>query len=171
MTALSTAHAPLRLARRGPSIGASSAGETLNAAEAALDRAVGALFAKQRPDGHWCAELEGDSILSSEYLLMKWILGQEAAPAASQDDLRRQRKSAVYLRMLQREDGTWGQYPGSPPDLSATVKAYFALKLMGDDRDAPHMARARARVLELGGAEKLRKMGKNVISLVAFEGH
>lgn len=45
-----------------------------------LVRAVGALKSLQKRDGHWCAELEGDSILQSEYLLMKWILGQEAQP-------------------------------------------------------------------------------------------
>ena len=60
---------------------------------------------------------------------------------------------AAYLRSQQRQDGTWGQYPGSGPDISATVKAYQVLKLMGDDPDAPHMARARRVVRELGGAE------------------
>ncbi len=120
-----------------------------------LDRAVEALFAKQHEDGHWCAELEGDSILNSEYLLMKVILGQHTAPAASPRDLERFRKMCVYLRWLQREDGTWGQYPGSPPDLSATVKAYFALKIFGDDANAAHMRRGHDAIRELGGAEKI----------------
>lgn len=124
-------------------------------ARRALDRAVDALFEKQHPDGHWCAELEGDSILNSEYLLMKAILGQDAPPHASAEDQRRFAKMGVYLRMLQRDDGTWGQYPGSPPDLSACVKAYFALKLLGDQPGAPHMRRARERILALGGAEKI----------------
>ncbi|HBS28156.1 MAG TPA: hypothetical protein DEB06_01605, partial [Phycisphaerales bacterium] len=122
-------------------------------ARASLGSAIDALFAKQHPDAHWCAELEGDSILNSEYLLMKFILGQEAAPQATPDDLRRFTKMGAYLRMLQREDGVWGQYPGSPPDLSACVKSYFALKLLGDSVDAPHMRRARERILALGGAE------------------
>jgi squalene-hopene/tetraprenyl-beta-curcumene cyclase len=60
---------------------------------------------------------------------------------------------ANYLRGLQREDGGWGQFPGSGVDLSATVKAYLALKLMGDDPGASHMARARRVVLRHGGAE------------------
>ena len=47
-----------------------------------LERAILALKSLQKPDGHWCGELEGDSILQSEYLLMKWILGQEAQPLA-----------------------------------------------------------------------------------------
>lgn len=120
-------------------------------ARASLGRALEALFQKQHADGHWCAELEGDSILNSEYLLMKAILGQHRAP----DDADRFRRMCNYLRMLQRDDGTWGQYPGSPPDLSATVKAYFALKLFGEDRDALHMVRARQSVLALGGAENI----------------
>ena len=57
--------------------------------------------------------------------------------------------------MLQREDGTWGQYPNSAPDISACVKSYLALKLLGDHRDMPHMIKARKRILELGGAEKI----------------
>jgi len=111
--------------------------------------AIAALFRKQHADGHWCAELEGDSILSSEYLLMKAILGQHELPE-EQDRLRR---IVRYLHILQRPDGTWGQYPGSPPDLSACVKAYFALKLFGHSPDAPHMRLARERILELGGAD------------------
>jgi squalene-hopene/tetraprenyl-beta-curcumene cyclase len=120
------------------------------------DRALEALFRKQHADGHWCAELEGDSILNTEYLLMKVILGQHEAPEATPEDLERFRKMLVYVRDLQQEDGTWRMYPGARSvDLSATVKAYFVLKLFGDDPDAPHMRRARERVLELGGAERI----------------
>ncbi|MHC4141205.1 MAG: squalene--hopene cyclase [Planctomycetota bacterium] len=60
---------------------------------------------------------------------------------------------AQYLRSLQRDDGGWGQYPGSGIDLSATVKAYAALKLMGDDPNDEHMVRARRTILDRGGAE------------------
>jgi squalene-hopene/tetraprenyl-beta-curcumene cyclase len=128
---------------------------TLERLQASARAAVGALSSLQRPDGHWCAELEGDSILQSEYILMKWILRQERAPLADGrggwDLLQR---LASQLRAQQRPDGGWGQYPGSGIDVSATVKGYLCLKLMGDDPSAPHMARARERVLELGGAEK-----------------
>lgn len=124
-------------------------------AKASLRAGIGALFATQNPDGHWCAELEGDSILNTEYLLMKVILGQHRAPEATPDDLRRFDKMAAYVRALQRADGTWGQYPGAPPDLSACVKAYFTLKLWGDDPDAPHMQSAREAIRILGGAERI----------------
>jgi len=128
--------------------------ETLDRLERSVRAAVEALASLQRTDGHWCAELEGDSILQSEYMLMKWILGQERAPLAdgrSGWDL--MCRLAAQLRMQQRTDGGWGQYPGSGIDVSATVKGYFCLKLMGDDPQAPHMQKARDRVHELGGAE------------------
>jgi squalene-hopene/tetraprenyl-beta-curcumene cyclase len=122
-------------------------------AQAVLDKAVQQLLDQQDDSGYWCAELEGDSILQSEYILLKWIIEQEDDP--------RLPKIANYLRRQQRTtDGAWVQYPGAKPDLSATVKAYFALKLVGDDIDAPHMVKARQLILELGGAERCNTYSK-----------
>ena len=118
----------------------------------ALARARAALLAIQKPDGHWCGELQGDSILESEYLLLKWILKQESEPALA--------KIANYLRRIQMENGGWNLFPGGPADLSATVKGYFALKLMGDAPNAPHMIRARELVRSMGGAEKCNSFTK-----------
>jgi len=126
----------------------------------ATERALKALRSLQRSDGHWCAELEGDSILQSEYLLMKWILGQEREPLADGRPASTLLKIVTQLRRQQREDGGWGQYPGSAIDLSATVKAYFVLKLFGDSPEAPHMRSARACVLRLGGAERANSFSK-----------
>jgi hypothetical protein len=93
----------------------------------AIDDARTALLSLQRQDGHWCGELQGDSILCSEYLLMKFILRQERAPMYDgRDGWPVLQKIANCLRSQQRKDGTWGQYPGAKLDLSATVKAYFA---------------------------------------------
>lgn len=118
--------------------------------EAALDRAIQAgrdsLLAKQNPAGYWCGELQGDSILESEYILTRFILDEEDDP--------RLVKIANYLRNLQQPDGGWNMYPGGATEISGSVKAYFALKLMGDSPDAPHMVKARQRILECGGAEK-----------------
>jgi squalene-hopene/tetraprenyl-beta-curcumene cyclase len=111
-----------------------------------ISRATSSLLEKQADGGWWVGELQGDSILESEYLLLKWILGQEQDP-----DLP---KIANFLRNLQNADAGWSLYPGGPPDCSGTVKAYFALKLMGDDPNAPHMRRARELIHRLGGAEK-----------------
>ena len=106
----------------------------------------------QHADGHWCAELEGDSILQSEYILLKWILGQEDDP--------RLPKVAAYLRRQQQPDGAWIQYPGGGMDISATVKGYFALKLLGDDAEAEHMRKARKCILAAGGAERCNSFTK-----------
>ena len=118
-----------------------------------LDRAIDALMFEQDDEGYWCAELEGDSILQSEYILMKFILEEEDDPKLV--------KIARTLRRQQRtEDGAWVQYPNSKPDLSATVKAYMALKLMGDDCNAPHMVQARELVIRIGGAERCNTYSK-----------
>jgi squalene-hopene/tetraprenyl-beta-curcumene cyclase len=117
--------------------------QTLETLAVTAADALAALKSLQREDGHWCAELEGDSILQSEYLLMKWILGQETAPMADgRDGPETLARIVRCLRAQQRPDGGWGQYPGSGIDLSATVKGYFCLKLHGDSPDAPHMRRA-----------------------------
>lgn len=118
----------------------------------AVAHAQAALLGKQDPKGYWVAELQGDSILESEYILMKFILGQ--------DDDSRLPLIANYLRRLQQPDGGWNMYPGGRADLSGTVKAYFALKLMGDDPAAPHMVRAREKVRQLGGAEHCNSFTK-----------
>lgn len=129
--------------------------DQLQALTATRDRAIDALLSLQNEDGHWCAELEGDSILQSEYILMKWILDQERAPMVDgRDGWEVLTKITNQLRSQQRPDGGWGQYPGSGVDISASVKAYFALKLMGEDINAPHMKKAVTVIRELGGAER-----------------
>lgn len=120
--------------------------------ERCLERARDALLAKQNAKGYWVGELQGDSILESEYILLKWILGQE--------DDRNLPPITNFLRSLQNADGGWSLYPGGPADLSGTVKGYFSLKLMGDDPDAPHMRRARELIWSLGGAEKCNTFTK-----------
>src|SRR5271167_2731316 len=107
--------------------------------ENALTRGRDALLRLQNEKGYWVGELQGDSILESEYILLKFIVEQEADP-----DLV---KITNYLRNLQNPDGGWSLFPGGPADLSGTVKAYFALKLMGDSPEAEHMTKARKLIL------------------------
>ncbi|MFM7806681.1 MAG: prenyltransferase/squalene oxidase repeat-containing protein, partial [Planctomycetota bacterium] len=128
--------------------------QTLETLAVTASDALAALKSLQREDGHWCAELEGDSILQSEYLLRKWILGQEQQPLADGRPGHTLRKIVEQLRSQQRPDGGWGQYPGSGIDISATVKGYFCLKLAGDSPEATHMKRAREVILRMGGAER-----------------
>jgi len=121
-------------------------------AREALRKATDELLRQQMPEGFWCAELQGDSILESEYILLKWILEEQDDP--------RLPKIANYLRSIQKPDGSWVQYPGAKLDLAATVKGYFALKLCGDSVDDPHMVRARQCILSLGGAERANSFTK-----------
>lgn len=99
----------------------------------------------QNPDGHWCGELEGDTILESEYILTMHFIGRL--------DSDKVRKAANYIRQKQLAEGGWAIYEGGPAEVSASVKAYFVLKLLGDAVDAPHMKRARRAICRLGGLD------------------
>ena len=112
----------------------------------AVDRACAALLRRQRPDGHWVFELEADATIPAEYVLLKHFLDRVDAGL--------QAKMGVYLRAIQGTHGGWPLFHDGAFNLSASVKAYFALKLIGDDPAAPHMARARAAILAAGGAER-----------------
>ncbi len=111
----------------------------------AIERATAALLSRQRPDGHWVFELEADATIPAEYILLVHYLGETP-------NLELERKIGVYLRRIQGDHGGWPLYHAGALDVSATVKAYFALKMIGDDIDAPHMARAREALLAHGGA-------------------
>ncbi len=125
---------------------------TLPQIELHLERAVEILVREQREDGLWHSEIEGDSTAESDYLLMKWITHQEREQLADGSGADTLLRIVASLREQQREDGSWGNAPHAPTDLSASVKAYFCLKLFGDSPSAPHMKRARAVILQWGGA-------------------
>ncbi|MEP7006363.1 MAG: squalene--hopene cyclase [Sphingomonas bacterium] len=118
----------------------------LAAVEAAVDRATAALAAQQRDDGHWVFELEADATIPAEYVLLRHYLGEPVDAAL-------EAKIGNYLRRIQStEHHGWGLFHGGAFDVSASVKAYYALKMVGDSIDAPHMASARAAILAAGGA-------------------
>ena len=122
-----------------------------------IERARQQLVSLQEPDGHWCAELEGDTILESEYVLLLHFLGRT--------DEERVRKAANYLRAKQLRDGGWGGYPGGPADVSTSVKAYLVLKLVGDDPEASHMVKAREVILRKGGLHACNSFTKLYLSI------
>jgi squalene-hopene/tetraprenyl-beta-curcumene cyclase len=113
--------------------------------EGSIGRATSALLAEQKPDGHWVFELEADATIPAEYVLLKHFLG-EPAPAEVEA------KIAVYLRRIQGAHGGWPLFHEGVFNISASVKAYFALKTIGDPIDATHMRRAREAILAHGGA-------------------
>ncbi len=120
--------------------------------EAALEGARAALLARQHAEGWWQGEDEANQTLDAQYIFLLHFTGLLARPHWAD----KARRLANWIRRTQREDGTWAIYHGAPGCLSVTTESYFALKLMGDDPDAPHMARARAFIRAQGGPAKTR---------------
>ncbi|HVX10467.1 MAG TPA: squalene--hopene cyclase [Pirellulales bacterium] len=124
----------------------------------AIDRAAEWLAAAQQPTGYWCGELEGDTILESEYILLLAWLGLHDSPESH--------KAARYILSKQQSDGGWTLYPGGRLDISASVKAYFALKLTGHAAGAEHMQRARRAILAHGGADAVNSFTRYYLALL-----
>jgi len=116
-----------------------------------------ALKGLQKSDGHWVFELEADATIPAEHIFLQHFLGEV------DEDL--QRGLATYLRSVQGEHGGWPLFHAGDVDISATVKAYFALKLAGDDPDAPHMRRAREVILARGGAARANVFTRIALAL------
>jgi squalene-hopene/tetraprenyl-beta-curcumene cyclase len=121
-----------------------------HAAGSGLERAIAdardALLARQQPSGHWLFELEADCTIPAEFILMMHFLDEI--------DSALEPKLAAFLRARQSDQGGWPLYYGGRFDLSCSVKAYYALKLAGDDPQAAQMVRARNAILQSGGAAR-----------------
>jgi squalene-hopene/tetraprenyl-beta-curcumene cyclase len=130
-----------------------------------LDRSIAtatrALLDAQKPDGHWLFELEADATIPAEYVLLRHYLGEPV-------DAELERKIGVYLRRIQGAHGGWPLFADGEFDMSASVKAYFALKTVGDDIDAPHMARAREAMRSRGGAARANVFTRILLALYGF---
>ncbi|HSE36860.1 MAG TPA: prenyltransferase/squalene oxidase repeat-containing protein, partial [Blastocatellia bacterium] len=111
----------------------------------AIESARNYMLQIQHADGHWCGELEGDTILESEYVLTMYFIGRLHEE--------RCRKAATYIRKQMLPGGGWAIYEGGPPEVSASAKAYFVLKMLGDSPDAAHMKQAREVICDLGGLD------------------
>jgi len=121
--------------------------------ELGIDKAADALLKQQREDGHWAFELEADATIPAEYVLLKHFLDEI--------DTATEAKIVRYLKDIQGEHGGWPLYHGGAFNISASVKAYYALKCCGEDINAPHMVCARKAILDFGGAVK-----SNVFTLI-----
>ncbi|HEX5997810.1 MAG TPA: squalene--hopene cyclase, partial [Hyphomicrobiaceae bacterium] len=126
--------------------------------DASIDAAANALLDQQRADGHFVFELEADATIPAEYVLMRHYLGEPV-------DADLERKLAVYLRRIQSVDGGWPLFHEGASNISASVKAYFALKMIGDPPGAPHMARARQWIRASGGAAASNVFTRNLLAL------
>ena len=127
-----------------------------------LDRALTAtrnhLVETQDPDGFWVGELEGDSILESEYILLMAYLGRVRDPLCL--------KMVRVILEEQNDEGGWSTYPGGSSQVSATVKSYFVLKMLGRPINNPVMVRARAVVHRLGGAQACNSFTRFYLALL-----
>jgi squalene-hopene/tetraprenyl-beta-curcumene cyclase len=117
-----------------------------------IEKARDYLFAQQHKDGYWCGELEADTTLESDYIAIHTLLG-----TGKRD---RMERAVPEIIRHQNADGGWPIFAGGPSNISASVKAYFALKLMGYKADDPVLERARIRILELGGATECNTFTK-----------
>jgi squalene-hopene/tetraprenyl-beta-curcumene cyclase len=126
-----------------------------------LDRSIAeardALIARQSAEGYWLFELEADCTIPAEYIMMMHFLDEI--------DGALEKKIAAYLRARQAAHGGWALYHRGAFNISCSVKAYFALKLAGDSPDAPHMERARAAILERGGAARANVFTRIALAL------
>ena len=123
-----------------------------------IDSATQALLTRQYADGHFLFELEADATIPAEYVLLRHYLG-EPVDAALEAGI------AAYLRRIQGAHGGWPLFADGAFDMSATVKAYFALKMIGDSPQVEHMRRAREAVRLRGGAERSNVFTRCLLAL------
>ena len=127
---------------------------------AAIEKTRDFLLDEQSEEGYWVAELEGDTILESEYILLLTYLGQENSRDA--------KLAANYILQQQLPEGGWSLYPDGPLETSASVKAYFALKLTGHSPDEEPMQRARDAILAAGGVERINSFSRFYLALLGI---
>jgi squalene-hopene/tetraprenyl-beta-curcumene cyclase len=116
------------------------------------------LLSIQNPAGYWWAELESNVTITAEAVLLHKIWGT--------DETRPLHKVAAYLRQEQRQHGGWELYYGDGGELSTSVEAYMALRLLGVPASDPAMIRAQAFILKRGGISKTRIFTKLHLALI-----
>ncbi len=131
----------------------------------ALQRSSQALFAQQAADGFWCGELTADSTLASDYILLQLWLHQPEGAVWNPPTRLRIGRAAQSILESQLPDGGFNTYAGGPAEVSATVKAYCALKLAGIGSESGPLCRARERILSLGGLQAANSYVKINLSL------
>ena len=128
----------------------------------ALRRATDALWSKQHPDGYWWAELQSNVSITAEVLLLHHVWDVfDRVPKA---------KAEAYFRGEQRAHGGWELAYGDGGELSVTIEAYMALRLLGIAQADPALVRARAFILSRGGISKSRIFTKMHLALIGAYG-
>jgi len=137
----------------------------IQAIPAAVERAVSALTEQQDAAGYWCAELTADTTLESDYILLQLWMHSPVDGAWNPPTRVLIQKAAQSILARQLPDGGFNIYQKGPTELSATVKAYCALKLAGLSENDPRLARARECILERGGIQAANSYVKINLSL------
>jgi squalene-hopene/tetraprenyl-beta-curcumene cyclase len=147
-----TPSSPLMPASAAPQLRFGKIDDLASRVAAAVDGARKFLFSRQHDEGYWCGELEADTTLESDYILLQTLLGT--------GNPERFQKCCNWILQHQNEDGGWGIYADAPSNISASVKAYFGLKLSGYKPDHPALVRARKKILEMGGVTEANTFTK-----------
>jgi len=122
--------------------------EACSEAKVALELAREHLMSLQDDAGWWRGELQTNVTMDAEDMLLREFLGIRTVPETE--------RSAAWIRSQQRADGTWTNFHGGPGELSTTIEAYWALRLAGDEPEAPHMLAAAEFIRGEGGIERAR---------------
>jgi squalene-hopene/tetraprenyl-beta-curcumene cyclase len=131
----------------------------------AASRATDYFLRTQSAQGYWWAELTADTTLEADYILLQLWLHPPVDGVWNPPTRSLINKAVRSILERQLEDGGFNIYPQGPADISATIKAYFSLKLAGVDYDDPRLAKARARILALGGIQAANSYVKVNLSL------
>ena len=135
----------------------SQSAELFEQLDAVIGEAARGLTDLQKPDGHLIFDLEADATIPAEYIFLNHFLDDREPELEAE--------LATYIRSIQGEHGGWPLFHEGDLNLSASVKAYYALKIAGDDPDAPHMVRARQAILDHGGAERSNVFTRYALAL------
>lgn len=127
-----------------------------------LDQAIVAsqdyLLGQQYPEGYWWDELQSNVTMAAEAVLLHKIWGT--------DGDRPLHKVVTYLLKEQRASGGWELYYSDGGDLSTSIEAYLALRLLGMPASDPAMTQAKSFILSKGGITKARIFTKFHLALV-----
>lgn len=123
----------------------------------ALKQATQWLQEHQDDKGWWCGELETNVTMTAEHVLLLRFLNLS---------LEQIKDEAIrHILNKQREDGSWALSFAGPADLSTTIEAYMALKVLGVDPGNHEMQQALTVIHQQGGVAKARIFTKIWLAL------
>lgn len=137
----------------------------LSGTSKAAQRTLDFLLRTQHEEGFWAADLTADSTLESDYILLQLWLHPPVNGVWNPSTRPMIDRAVQSILDRQLPDGGFNIYPKGPADVSATVKAYFALKVAGLDYNHARLAQARERILTLGGLHAANSYVKINLSL------